>query len=108
MAAAMPTALVTGATGFLGLNLVERLCAEGWEVRALVRPGADAARLRRFPVAAITEADVADPAAVARAFRAPGGGGGRPPDGVFHAAAVTSPWPRRAAPQARVNGGRRP
>jgi NAD dependent epimerase/dehydratase family len=103
MAAAMPTALVTGATGFLGLNLVERLCAEGWEVRALVRPGADAARLRRFPVAAITEADVADPAAVARAFRAAPGGGGGPPDAVFHAAAVTSPWARRAALQARVN-----
>jgi len=32
-------ALVTGATGMLGSYIVERLLADGWEVRALVRPG---------------------------------------------------------------------
>jgi 2-alkyl-3-oxoalkanoate reductase len=32
-------ALVTGATGMLGSYIVERLVAEGWGVRALVRPG---------------------------------------------------------------------
>lgn len=40
------SALVTGATGFLGSGLVDRLLADGVEVVALVRPGARADRLR--------------------------------------------------------------
>lgn len=36
----MPRALVTGATGLVGSYIVERLLADGWETRALVRaPG---------------------------------------------------------------------
>ena len=33
----MPTALVTGATGLVGSHLVERLAADGWRMRALIR-----------------------------------------------------------------------
>jgi nucleoside-diphosphate-sugar epimerase len=33
----MPTAFVTGGSGFIGGALIERLRAEGWEVRALAR-----------------------------------------------------------------------
>ncbi|WP_249194946.1 NAD-dependent epimerase/dehydratase family protein [Gluconobacter cerinus] len=33
----MATAFVTGATGLLGRNLVERLVQQGWTVRALHR-----------------------------------------------------------------------
>lgn len=33
----MPRALVTGATGLIGSHIVERLLADGWKVRALVR-----------------------------------------------------------------------
>ncbi len=32
-----PTVIITGAGGFIGGSLVERLCARGWRVRALVR-----------------------------------------------------------------------
>ncbi|MER3460778.1 MAG: hypothetical protein C4303_06570 [candidate division GAL15 bacterium] len=38
-------AFVTGATGFVGGHLVERLLREGWEVRTLVRPGRDPSAL---------------------------------------------------------------
>jgi nucleoside-diphosphate-sugar epimerase len=33
----VPTALVTGATGLVGSHVVERLAADGWRIRALVR-----------------------------------------------------------------------
>ncbi|NUC74799.1 NAD-dependent epimerase/dehydratase family protein [Haloterrigena sp. SYSU A558-1] len=35
------TAAVTGATGFLGSHLCERLLADGWDVRGLSRPSSD-------------------------------------------------------------------
>ena len=44
------TALVTGATGFLGLNLVRELTDGGWKVIALHRAGSELKYLRRFPV----------------------------------------------------------
>ncbi|SFB93752.1 dihydroflavonol-4-reductase [Halobiforma haloterrestris] len=39
------TAAVTGATGFLGSHLCERLLADGWAVRGLSRPSSDRGRL---------------------------------------------------------------
>ena len=63
----MPLAFVTGATGFLGLNLVERLAAQGWEIVALHRAGSDIARLKRFP-ARLAVGDIADRAAVEAAL----------------------------------------
>ena len=43
-------AFVTGGTGFLGLNLVEQLTAQGWQVTALHRPSSDLVLISRFPV----------------------------------------------------------
>jgi nucleoside-diphosphate-sugar epimerase len=75
----MKRALVTGATGMLGSYVVERLVAEGWSVRALVRDPS-----RAGPVKALG-ADVV-PGDVTRleAMRAAAAGC----DAIFHAAAV--------------------
>ena len=43
-------AYVTGATGLVGLHLVERLVNEGWRVRALVLPSEDASPLETLGV----------------------------------------------------------
>jgi predicted dehydrogenase/nucleoside-diphosphate-sugar epimerase len=48
--AAAPTVLVTGATGFIGGHLVDRLVADGASVRATVRSPASCANLARYPV----------------------------------------------------------
>jgi nucleoside-diphosphate-sugar epimerase len=42
----MPTAFVTGGSGFIGGALIERLRSEGWEVRALARSQSAAERVR--------------------------------------------------------------
>lgn len=39
-------ALVTGATGFIGANLVRRLVREGWDVHVVVRPDSDRSSLK--------------------------------------------------------------
>jgi nucleoside-diphosphate-sugar epimerase len=43
----MPTAFVTGGSGFVGGALIERLHAEGWEVRALARSDGAADKVRQ-------------------------------------------------------------
>src|SRR6185369_2293438 len=46
-----PSALITGATGFVGSHLAEHLASQGWQVTLLVRPTAKEPRsaLRQFP-----------------------------------------------------------
>jgi len=92
---AMPTAFVTGATGFIGMNLVEVLTARGWAVTALHRRSAALGRLRRFPVE-LAAGDVTERKSLERAI--PAG-----VDAVFHVAASTSVWRRRDAEQERTN-----
>jgi len=53
-------ALVTGATGFVGANLVRELLADGDAVRALVRPGRDRRNLTGLEVE-LAEGDLRDP-----------------------------------------------
>lgn len=74
-------ALITGASGFVGGHLAERLAADGWRVRALVRPASDAALLRALG-AELAEGDLSSPHALARAAAGA--------DTVFHLAAVTA------------------
>lgn len=58
----MPTALVTGAAGFLGRTVVRELAARGIAVRALLRASSDASVLP--PGVEIVRGDVSDPAAL--------------------------------------------
>ena len=72
------TALVTGATGFIGHHVAEDLMAHGWRVRALVR--AESLSAERWPPGAEpVPGDIRDAAAVAAAARGC--------DAVFHVAA---------------------
>ena len=83
----MRRALVTGATGQVGAYLVERLAADGWHVRALVRAPARAAWLEPLG-ATLIGGDIMDRARLAAAADGC--------DAIFHAAAlVTSDggWP---------------
>jgi nucleoside-diphosphate-sugar epimerase len=71
-------ALVTGAAGFVGANLVRRLLADGHEVQAVVRPGSDRWRLSDVADVRVAEADLRDADAVAAAVT------GAHPEAVFH------------------------
>ena len=78
----MPTALVTGATGLVGMHVVQRLQRDGWNVRALVRDAARAGPLSRAEVTLAT-GDVLESTGFARAARGC--------DVVFHTAAAITP-----------------
>jgi dihydroflavonol-4-reductase len=85
----MPDALVTGATGFVGSNVVRELLRAGAAVRVLVRPSSGRRALEGLPVE-VCEGDLLDPPSVRRAVT-----GVRQ---VFHVAADYRLW----APDARV------
>jgi nucleoside-diphosphate-sugar epimerase len=89
------TAFVTGATGFLGLNVVEQLAQSGWKVTALHRRQSNLTYLKRFAVD-LAEGDIEDRASLERAV---------PPqsDAVFHVAADVSFWAKNNARQVRCN-----
>ena len=78
----MPIALVTGATGLVGMHLAQRLRGDDWQVRALVRDASRAEPLARIGVT-LTIGDTLEPAGFARAARGC--------DVVFHAAAAVTP-----------------
>ena len=88
----MPRALVTGATGLVGSYIVERLRADGWEARALVRDPSRARWLEPLGASLVT-GDVLDEASVSRAAEGC--------DAVFHTAAAVTPrggWEAFRAP----------
>lgn len=77
--------LVTGATGFIGANLVRELLCQGEAVRVLVRPGSDRRNLESLSVE-LAEGDLGDRASLRRALR----GSVR----CFHVAAAYQLWVR--------------
>jgi dihydroflavonol-4-reductase len=91
----MRTALITGANGFLGLNLVEQACRRGWRVIGLVQPSSERKYIARSGIELI-EGDILDLAALRATLP-------MEVDAVLHTAASTSVWSRRNALQTRVN-----
>ncbi|GJD80547.1 Inositol 2-dehydrogenase/D-chiro-inositol 3-dehydrogenase [Methylobacterium gregans] len=69
--------VVTGASGFIGGRLVERLVRAGIDVTCIIREIGSATRLARLPVR-LVKADLTDPAAIGAALRGA--------DTVFHCA----------------------
>jgi dihydroflavonol-4-reductase len=88
-------AFVTGASGFIGTNLVAELAGQGWDVVALHRSDSELNYLKRFPVH-LAEGSIDDPAALARVIP-------QNVDAVFHLAADVSFWSYNNARQTRTN-----
>lgn len=85
------TAFVTGATGFVGLNLIQELARRKWNIIALYLPSADTKYLAKYGVTMVggflSDADL-----LCRAIP-------EDADAVFHLAANTSAWARNDARQ---------
>jgi dihydroflavonol-4-reductase len=90
---------VTGASGFIGANLVHELVASGHRVKALLRPGSNVRGLRGVQFDRV-EGDVGDRALLKRALEGC--------EWCFHAAASYHLWLRDYAPMyaANVDGTR--
>ena len=88
-------AFVTGASGFVGINLVRELLAQYWDVTILVRESSVLDDLADLPVH-MAFGDISDFDAVAAAM--PAG-----VDAVFHVAASTSIWSKNNEQQTQSN-----
>jgi len=88
------TALVTGATGFVGSAVARKLLAAGETVRVLARPGGDRRNIADLKVE-IVEGDLRDRASLERALRGC--------SALFHVAADYRLWVPRPADIYRAN-----
>lgn len=86
--------LVTGATGFVGANLVRELLADGVEVRVLVRPSSDRRALAGLAVD-VAVGDLLDPASLSAALAGV--------DILYHVAADYRLWALDPSVLYRVN-----
>jgi dihydroflavonol-4-reductase len=87
-------AFVTGATGFIGGNLVRALIAAGHKVRALIREGSDSRNIDGLPIEAVT-GDLDDRQKLVEQIAGC--------DAVFHLAAHYSLWEKDRESIYRVN-----
>ena len=90
-------AFVTGASGFVGSNLVRELHHQGWQIHVLVRPGSSLEDIADVPMQ-VHWGDIVSSASVRDAM---------PPgvDAVFHVAASTNVWSGNNDDQDRINIG---
>ena len=89
------TAFLTGATGFVGINIARQLVDNAWNVIALRRDTSDHTYLDRLPVTQVV-GDILQPDTLTRAMP-------QQVDAVFHVAADLNVWSRRNAAQTVVN-----
>jgi dihydroflavonol-4-reductase len=89
------TAFVTGGTGFLGLNLIQQLTEQNWNVTALHRPSSNLSYLQRFPVT-LAVGEIEEAAALEQAMP-------ENLDAVFHIAGDVSFWSGHRVRQKRTN-----
>ena len=82
----MPSAFVTGGSGFIGGRLIRRLVADGWTVKALARSEPSASKIRDAGAEPVM-GDLDDVAAMAA--------GAQGCEYAFHAAAALGEWGRR-------------
>lgn len=88
-------AFVTGASGFVGMNLVRELLAQNWQVTILVRRQSLLDDLPTLPIE-ITYGDITDAGSLEAAMP-------DSVDAVFHVAASTNIWSAKNAGQTRAN-----
>lgn len=86
--------LVTGATGFLGTNIVHELLKDGWDVRAFGLPGSNALYIKELPIE-IMYGDITNLRDVEKAVEGC--------DSVIHVAGDTSWWKKRFELQREIN-----
>lgn len=89
------SAFVTGGTGFVGLNLVQKLKADDWDVTALHRASSDLRFLKRFEPN-LAKGEITNAASMLAAL----------PEGVdtlFHVAGNTNMWRKGNAQQTLEN-----
>jgi dihydroflavonol-4-reductase len=91
----MPSAFVTGGTGFVGLNLIQELRARHWDVTACHRQSSNLELIRRFSPRLVV-ADVLDRQQLLAAMP-------ERPDAVFHLAASVNFWQPKNDEQTRIN-----
>jgi nucleoside-diphosphate-sugar epimerase len=89
------TAFVSGASGFVGSNLVRELHKQAWNIHVLARQSSSLEEIEQIPVT-VHIGDVTDAASLRSAI---------PPgvDAVFHVAANTNFWSKQNDAQDRVN-----
>lgn len=88
-------AFVTGSTGFLGLNLMEELRSNHWDIVALHLPGEDLHLLEGFGAHCVS-GDILDYQSLLQAIP-------ERVDAVFHMAGDTSTWKKNDARQYSIN-----
>ena len=91
----MPSAFVTGGTGFVGLNLIQELRAQHWDVVACHRQSSNLELIRRFSPRLVV-ADVLDRQQLLQAMP-------ERLDAVFHVAGSVNFWRPRNDEQTRIN-----
>lgn len=91
----MPLAFVTGATGFVGINLVDELLDQGWQVTCLVRAGSNTRYLSKRS-AKVVNGSITDLDSLRKAMP-------DRPDAVFHVAGDTNMWSRNNERQTANN-----